>query len=169
MDQTSAPKIKRTHDVGETPFQFISKIESILQGWDQINKKMVFLFKADTGNWGYWDKDTEQVVEISEWEGKAAFIRGVKIKMAVYHRLHLLFTQPVIYGEYDSVSRKEIKMQTSEAIVTVTDQAHKLLLEQMSGRSQNDIYRFGWTSRKLGRRVIKFIDKVTWVNLATIQ
>ena len=163
MNNPEIPKIKKVADVGDMPFLFIKKTESILQGWDKSIRKTIYLFKTETGHWGYFDKETNQVIAITQWKEKAAYIDGRWVKMALYHRVHLKFTQPISYSSWDSAQKKQIQATTQEAIVTITDTAYKSLLEQMKGRDANSVYNFSFTSRKLGNRTITYVNKAVWV------
>lgn len=163
MDNQDLPKIKKIADVGEIPFQFVEKTESILQGWDKSINKTIYLFKTDTGAWGYFDKSSQQVVDVTQWKKKAAWVENHWVTMTLYHRVHLRFSQPVSYSDWDSVARKQYTAQTSEAIVTMTDTSYKSLLEQMKGRDTNAYYKFAFTSRKLKGRMVNYVDKVVWV------
>lgn len=167
MDNQEIPKIKKIIDIGETPFNFIEKAESILQGWDSKIRKTIYLFRTDTGPWGYYDKDSKQVIEIDQWKGKSAWINDHWVKMALYHRVKLLFTKPVTYSGWDSATRKPVKQTTQEAIVTITDTAYKSLLEQLEGRPAESILKFVFTTRKMKNKTITYIDKVVWVNTNT--
>jgi len=163
MSNQEIPKIKKVADVGKTPFTFIEKTESILQGWDNTIKKTIYLFKTDGGKWGYFDKESRQIIEITHWRDKAAWIAGHWVVMSLYHRVHLAFTQPISYSNWDSVLKKEYKESTEDGIVTITDTAYKSLIEQMNGRDENDIYKFSFTSRKLKGRQVTYVDKAIWV------
>ena len=136
------PKIRKVAEVGETPFQFIEKQENILQGYDKTIRRSVYLFKMTDGNWGYYDKETSQTIPINQWKGKAAMIDGRWVIMTLYHRIHLRFSEQVIYSNWDKESRKEVRMQTPEAIVTITDSAFKSLTEQIEGRDPGSLFKF---------------------------
>jgi len=163
MSNQEIPKIKKVADIGEAPFLFIEKTESILQGWDKTIRKTIYLFKTDSGNWGYFDKDTNQVIEISQWKEKAAYVGDHWVKMSLYHRVRLKFTQPISYSAWDSGQRRQVQETTQDAIVTITDTAYKSLLEQMNGRDAQSVYQFTFTSRKMGGRTVTYVDKAVWV------
>lgn len=163
MDNQELPKIKKIADVGEVPFQFVEKTESILQGWDKASNRTIYLFKTDTGQWGYFDKDSQQVIDVTRWKDTAAWVSNRWVKMTLYHRAHLRFSQAITYSEWDSVARRQYPMQVAEAIVTMTDTAYKSLLEQMKGRNLEAFYQFVFTSRKLKGRMVNYVDKVVWV------
>lgn len=163
MDQ-EIPKIQKLNEVGEAPFQFIEKLESILQGWDAKIKKTVYLFKTDTGAWGYYDKDSSQVIEVNQWNKKAAWMNDRWVKMSLYHRIHLMFMFPLDYTGWDAKKRKEIPSQTQEAILTVTDSAYKQILEQLNGRAATSFLKFEFTTRKVQNRQSTYVDKVLWVS-----
>ena len=167
MENQEIPKIKKTADVGETPFNFIERTESILQGWDKQIKKTIYLFRTNTGAWGYFDKDSGQVIEINQWKGKAAWINGHWIKLSLYHRIKLLFSQPITYNGWDEASHKAVKQTVTEAITTVTDIAYKSLMEQAEGRPAESLFKFVFTTRKLGGRNVTYVNKVVWVNTST--
>jgi len=164
MDNETTPKIKKLSDVGEAPFQFIEKTESILQGWDSKIKKTIYLFKTDTGFWGYFDKDSSQVIAVNSWKEKAAWIGDHWVKMSLYHRIKIIFNEPITYGSWDKISKKEIKMETKEAIVVVTDTTYKQLLEQLNGREETSVLKFHFTTRKIQNRQATYVDKVLWVS-----
>ncbi|MCK4501214.1 hypothetical protein KAU11_12005 [Candidatus Babeliales bacterium] len=167
MENQTIPKIKKVADVGETPFNFIEKTESILQGWDKQIKKTIYLFRTDTGAWGYYDPDSGQVIEVHQWKSKAAWVNGYWVKMAIYHRLKLLFSTPITWSGWDKANNKAVKETASEVIVTVTDTAYKTLIEQLEGRPAESLFKFVFTTRKLGGRNVTYINKVVWVNTAT--
>ena len=158
------PKIKKVVEVGETPFQFIEKLESILQGWDKTINRTVYLFKADSGAWGYYDKETNQVIEVNQWKEKAAWIVDHWVKMSVYHRVRIKFASPINYSGWDSSARKEIPATTDEAIIVITDSAYKQLVEQLNGRPQSSYLKFIFITRKIGNKNSTYIDKVVWVS-----
>lgn len=157
------PKIKKLNEVGESPFQFVEKVESILQGWDSKIRKTIYLFKADSGNWGYYDKDTSQVIDVTQWKDKAAWLGDHWVKMSLYHRIHVHFHPPLNYTGWDPSSRKEIPATTSEAIIVVTDSAYKQILEQLNGRAATSLLKFQFTTRKIQNRQSTYVDKVLWV------
>ena len=163
-NKTEIPRIKKIAEVGENPFQCIEKTESILQGWDSTISKTVYLFKTDDGSWGYFDKETSQVIPISQWKEKAAWINGHWVKMALYHRVHVRFSEEVSYSEWNSEEKKQYSDSTLEAIITMTDTSYKSLIEQMTGRERDSFFKFGFTTRKMGKRTITYVDKVLWVN-----
>jgi len=163
MDNQDLPKIKKIADVGETPFQFVEKTESILQGWDKTIGRTIYLFKTTTGAWGYFDKDSGQVIDVTQWKGKAAWVQNHFVMMTLYHRVHLIFAQPVSYSEWDSSANRRYQVEATEAIVTMTDSSYKSLIEQMNGRDANAVYKFSFTSRKLKGRMVNYVDKVVWV------
>jgi len=163
MKNQEIPKIRKTADLGEATFKFIEKTESILQGWGRALGRTIYLFKMDNGAWGYFDKETEQFMEVTEWREKAAFVYGQWVKMALYHRIHLVFTEELTYAEWDPSVKREFFKATQEAIVTVTDLAYKSLLEQMNGRDAEATYKLIFTTRKMGKRNVTFADKVVWV------
>lgn len=163
MSNQDLQKIKKIADVGEVPFQFVGKTESILQGWDKSINKTIYLFKTDTGAWGYFDKDSGQVIDVNQWKEKAAWISDHWVKMTLYHRVHLRFSQPISYSAWDSVARRNYKQTVAEALVTMTDTSYKSMLEQMKGRDANAFYQFVFTTRKLRGRMVSFVEKVVWV------
>lgn len=163
MSNQEIPKIKKTADIGDTPFYFIGKTESILQGWDKTIGKTIYLFRTDSGKWGYFDKETNQVIDVNQWREKAALISGHWVKMALYHRVHLKFINPISYSAWDSVAKKQYPVSTQEAIVTITDSSYKSLIEQMSGRDGNSTYKFLFVSRKIGDRKITYVKSALWV------
>jgi len=163
MDQ-DIPNIKRLIEVGENPFQFINKLESILQGWDQSKGKTIYLFKTDSGKWGYYDKTTSQVIEITSWNGKAAFVGDHYVKMALYHRIRIKFMQPIKFSAWDESARKEYPSETQEAITLVTDNAYKQIVEQLNGRAATSLLKFHFVTKKIGQRTSTYVDKVLWVS-----
>lgn len=169
MNNQELPLIRKISEVGETPFQFVEKKETILQGWHAPSKKNVFLFKNDQGQWSNYDSAVKKVVPVTQWDGKSAMINGAWVKLAIYHRINLLFVKPITYSAWDASAKKEVKAQTQEAIVVVTDTAYKLLCEQLNGRDPMSFLKFGWTSKNVGGRQMTYVDKVLWVNPSTIQ
>ncbi len=163
MDQ-DIPKIKKLVEVGENPFQFVSKSESILQGFDQKIQRTIYLFKTDSGAWGYFDKDSSQVIEVTKWKEKAALVNDHWVKMAIYHRIIVNFLFPLSYTGWDDVNKVEVPAETSEAILLVTDNTYKQILEQLNGRAANSVLKFHFVTRKIGKRQATFIDKVLWVS-----
>ncbi len=163
MDQ-DIPKIKKLVEVGENPFQFVSKSESILQGFDQKIQRTIYLFKTDSGAWGYFDKDSSQVIEVTKWKEKAALVNDHWVKMAIYHRIIVNFLFPLNYTGWDDVNKVEVPAETSEAILLVTDNTYKQILEQLNGRAANSVLKFHFVTRKIGKRQATFIDKVLWVS-----
>jgi len=164
MDNQDLAKIKKIAEVGETSFQFIEKTESILQGWDKTAGKTIYLFKTDTGAWGYYNKERGKVVDVTSWKEKSAYVHDHFVPMTLYHRVHLLFTSPISYSEWDSATKKQKKDITMEAIVTMTDTSYKSMLEQMQGRDPNSFYKFVFTSKKLKGRMVNYVEKVVWVS-----
>lgn len=163
MDQ-DIPKIKKLVEVGEAPFQYISKLESILQGWDQKIMRTIYLFKTDSGAWGYYDKETAQVLEVTQWKEKAALVNDHWVKMSIYHRIIVKFLSPINYSGWDETNRKEVPTTTSDAIILITDSAFKQIQEQLNGRAANSVLKFHFITRKIGRRESTYIDKVIWVS-----
>jgi len=163
MDQ-EIPKIKKVVEIGETPFQFIAKEESILQGWDAKIRKTIYLFKTDSGNWGYYDKETSQVIDVTQWKEKAAWVGDHYVKMSLYHRIIIRFAQPLNYSGWDPATRREVPVTTTEAMVVVTDSAYKQIVEQLNGRPADSFLKFQFTTRKIQNRQSTYIDKVVWVS-----
>jgi len=60
--------------------------------------------------------------------------------------------------------KKQYSDSTLEAIITMTDTSYKSLIEQMTGRERDSFFKFGFTTRKMGKRTITYVDKVLWVN-----
>jgi len=158
-NKLEAPAIKKVAEIGETSFQYIGEKEKILQGWDKELKKMLYLFKTDTGNWGYWDKETSQLIKVTQWKEKAALINSRWVKMALYHRIYVIFDQPITFSEWDSSQKKRVQKTTQDAIITITDSAFKQLEEQMNGRAQESWYKFEFMKRNKG----SYVNKVKWV------
>ena len=163
--QAEAPRIKKIAEVGETPFQFFELGETILQGWDKGIGRTIYLFKTETGNWGYFDKETEQVIEVMQWRGKAALIGNSWIKLSLYRRIRVFFNAIVNYSTWDHISKKNMYKQTQEAILTITNSTYDQLLGQMEGRPPESLYKFVFTSRKIGNRTMSYVNKVLWVDL----
>jgi hypothetical protein len=163
MENKEIAKIRKTADLGDATFKFIEKTESILQGWSTSIGRTIYLFKMDTGEWGYFDKESGQFMGVTEWRQRAALVYGKWVKMSLYHRVHLVFTEDLTYAEWDPSTRKEYFKLAPEAIVTITDLAYKSLLEQMSGRDPESTYKLVFTTRKMGKKNVTFADKVVWV------
>jgi len=157
-------KIKKVSEVGEMPFQFIEKVESILQGWDVTINKTIYLFKTDTGKWGYWDKNRSRIVEINNWEGKSAWIEDHFVKMGLYHRVLLKFQSPLNYTGWDNEKRKEVPSVTDQAIVVITDTTYNQILEQLKGRAEDSFLKFEFTSKNLKSKNSSYVNKVIWVS-----
>ena len=160
--ESESPKIRRLAEVGEAPFQFIEKLESILQGWDSKIGKTIYLFKTDSGAWGYYNKNNNQVIEVNEWEGKAALIGGYFVKMALYHRIQVRFQAPITYSGWDPVSKKEVPASTEIATLVITDKTYKQILDQLKGRAADSNLRFNFVTRKIQDRQSTYIDSVVW-------
>ena len=135
-----------------------------MQGWDKEARKTVYFFRTDNNVWGYYDKETSQVIEPNQWKGKSVFVSGHWVAMALYHRLYLRFTQQVSYSIWDTASKKQAQLSTQNAIVTVTDTAYKSLLKQANGRDPNSIYKFVFTSRKMGKKNVTYVKSAVWVS-----
>lgn len=156
------PKIKKLIEIGNTPFQVIEVIEKVLQGWN--NKKPIFLFKTDSGNWAYYDNDTKQVVDVEQWNGKSALVKGAWIKMGLYHKIHLIFKTPVTYTEYSGQYKGQL-VSANEVSVNITDAAYKALESQMAGRPPNSFYQFTYKKGKTSQ----FVNGAIWVDPAALQ
>jgi len=163
MTQT-LPKIEKLTEVGAIPFQYLDNPENILQWWCKDDKKTKYLFKTDSGAWGYYDKLTTQVIEINQWKGKAAMVEGKWCKLTLYHRVHVRFSQPVIFTGYDPDQRKKIQQTAQEAIILLTDTAFKTLGDAMKGRDANSYYRLSFTTRNKPKGgTMTYVDRIIWV------
>lgn len=164
MTQT-LPKIEKLTEVGNVPFQYLDNPENILQWWDKTANKTKYLFKTDSGAWGYYDRLTQQVIEINQWKGKAALVEGEWCKMVLYHRVHVLFSQPLIFTAYDPEQRKKVQQNAQEAIITLTDTAFNSLQDAMKGREINSFYHLSFTTRNKprGGGTMTYVDKIIWV------
>lgn len=158
------PRIQRIAEIGDAPFQFIEKTESILQGWNAKIRKTVYLFKTEQGPWGYYDKETQQVVEVNDWKGKAALINNSYVKMSLYHRVRLKFLFPLNYKEWDVVAKKEFDSTTTEAIVVLPDTTYKQIMSQLNGRSPESVLKFEFITKKLKGRDTTYVGEVIWVS-----
>lgn len=163
MDQ-ELPKIKNLNEVGEAPFQFIEKVESILQGWDNTIRRTIYLFKTGTGMWGYFDKDSSQVTAVTNWNEDSAWIKGRYIKMSLFHRIHVRFYEPLKYTGWDPATRKEVPAQASDAILLITDSTYHQIQEQLTGRNPLSWLQLHFTSKKLKNRTMVYVDKVIWLS-----
>ena len=145
-------------------FQVVSVKETILQGYSTTKKRTVYLFKSDkTGNWAYWDKDNEKVVDVEQWEENKAWVDSEWVPMSKYHRIELRFVSPVTYTAYQD--GKEVRRDTLHAEVAITDTAFKTLVEQMNGRDENSVYKMCFRERKRpkGRGMMRYVEKFLWV------
>lgn len=152
MVDNTIPKIKKISEIGATPFRIQDVQEKILQGWSKRQKKMLYVFKADSGNWAYYDKESSTMVEISSWREKEAYIMGEWVKMSLYYRVHIVFEVPVNYSSYV----KDLGMQsqlTYEALILLPKTAFELLEQQMVGRDPNSYYIFNYKKLKKGSSV----------------
>jgi hypothetical protein len=160
--ESEIPTIRRLADVGDAPFQFIQKLESILQGWDAKIRKNIYLFKTDSGGWGYYDKNINTVSEVSQWKGKSALVGDHFVKMALYHRIQVKFLFPLTYNSWDKAAKKEVPAETENATLAVTDKTYKQILDQLKGRAADSNLRFNFVTRKIQDRQSTYIDSVVW-------
>lgn len=159
------PKIKRLSDVGDTPFQVVEMVEKILQGWNKKKKRTVYLFRTDDNKWGYYNKESKQIMVISAWKDKAAFVNGEWITMSLYYRLHVRFAQPVTSSSWDPDTRKKTTITLAEAIIILTDSAYKSLEEQRAGRPENSWFKLSFvTQKKKTGGSMTYANKVIWVS-----
>ena len=142
MTEIEIPKIKRTVEVGEIPFQLLEVQEEILQGWNPRLNKTMYLFKSDLGNWAYYDRNTNMVVEVGEWKDRAAHIAGDWVKMTKYFRVAVQFLQPILYTTWDGSEKKNVQKSTEVAILTITKTAFDHLMVAKEGRPEESWYRF---------------------------
>jgi hypothetical protein len=158
------PLIKKIVDIGESPFHFIEKVESILQGWDSTIKKTIYLFKTESGNWGYYNKKAARITDVENWKDKSALIDDHYVKMGIYHRVKLKFLSPLNYAGWDTKKRKEVPATTEEGIVIVTDTTYKQIIEQLNGRNPDSVLKFEFTTKKIGGRNSTYVNKVIWLS-----
>lgn len=165
MDIKELPKIDKLSEIGDKPFRYISTVEKVLQGWNSRVRRTVYLFKTDTGQWGYYDKESQQVIEIDQWKKKAALINGQWIKMTLYHRIQVIFNEPVVFSVWSKMNNKNEQMTAQEALITLTDTAYKHLEEQSKGRPPESWYKLSFTTRKKpnGNGTMTYVDNVVWV------
>lgn len=161
MDQAQLPKIRNNEDIEEQPFRVVGVTEKILQGWDPRIKRTRYLFWNEN-KWCYFDKDTNQIIPVIQWKGKAAFIEGGWVKMTLYHRLHVIFANVVSFKSYDRVAKQNLENFTQEAIITVTDSCYKTLAEVSAGRPEGSWYKLG-IMRKSGKRTVIYADRFIFV------
>ncbi len=165
METTEFPIIKRLSEVGETPFQVIKEFEKILQGWDAKKRRTVYLFKTVNDKWGYFSKESKQIMEVTAWDKKAAFIDGNWVKMSLYHRVLVKFSQPVNSTSWDSSNKRKTIVPLLEAIIILTDTAYKSLIEQMQGRQSGSWFKLSFmTKKKSGGGLMTYANKVIWVS-----
>lgn len=146
------PKITKTSEIGENAFRVVKVEETILQGWDAGQRRMLYLFKNNqTNNWAYYDKDRKQTFDVLDWRDKEAFIMGKYVKMSLYYRVHLVFDIPIEYG----VAGK--KQMTYEALVLLAKTAYEALQQQMVGRDLNSFFKFEYKKLAKGLSVSKVI------------
>ena len=145
------PKIKRISEIGEEPFRLVNMEEAILQGWDKTARKMLYLFKDQTGTWAYFDKNSKMTVQVPEWRDKEALVMGKWIKMSLYYRLHVAFENPITYSIRSRQGSQNF--QTYEGIILVPKAAYEMLQQQMVGRDPNSFYRFKYKQLKSGTTV----------------
>ena len=159
------PKIKKTAEIGNKPFRYISTVEKVLQGWSGRSKKTVYLFKTDTGQWGYYDKETQQVIEVDQWKGKAALINGQWIKMTLYYRIQAMFAQAITFSVWNKMEGKNDQMTAQEVLITLTGSAYKKMEEAMRGRTPESWYQLSFTTRKKsgGKGNMTYVDNVIWI------
>jgi hypothetical protein len=162
---TEIQKIKTLSDVGETPFQVIERQENILQGWDNKKRRSIYLFKTESGVWGYYDKASKQTINISAWKDKSAFVDGNWVKMSLYHRVHVKFAQVVNSNSWDYHNKKRVSVPLTEAIITLTDSAYKSLEEQANGRPLESWFKLSFvTQKKKTGGSMTYANKVIWVS-----
>lgn len=160
-DDLNLPRVRVIKEVGETAFQFLGLVETILQGWSPQKRKQVYLFKPDSGVWSYYDKNSSQIIPISQWSGKAAWVGDEWIKMTKYHKVKLHFLQPITFTSW--VDGKKQPQQGQEVIVTITDTAYKSFVEAAAGRSENSAYQFVFkTTKKKGGGSMTYVEKIIW-------
>ena len=158
------PVIDKILEVGENLFCLLSVKEKILQGWDPKTRRTVYLFKTDTGDWGFYDKETNQVIEVDKWKKKAAWINGRWVKMSVYYKLNVVFEEAVTFSSWNKMERKVDKMTAVEAVIVLTSSAYDHLINQMEGRPKDSFYKLSFATRKkAGGGNMKFVDNVIWV------
>lgn len=162
--ESEIPTIRKLSEIGDNPFQFIEKLESILQGWDAKIRKTVYLFKTDSGEWGYYDKETSQVIKATQWKEKAVLIGDHYVKMALYHRVKVKFMFPLDYTGWDAVNKKEIPAVADFATLVITEKTYKQILDQLNGRVANSFLKFIFVTRKIQDRQSTYIDNVVWVS-----
>lgn len=168
MEIQDLPKIKKLTEIGDKPFRYISTVEKILQGWNNSIQKTVYLFKTDTGEWGYYDKETQQVIDIDQWKKKAALINGQWIKMTLYYRIHIMFAESIQFSSWNKMESKNEQLIAQEALITLTFTAYKKLEEQMRGRAPESFYRLSFATRKKPgkgneKKKMTFVDNVVWI------
>lgn len=148
------PLVKSVSDVGTTPFQFVSKQETILQGFHTGLRRSVYLFRTPDKQWGYYESATKKVVRPSAWDGKSAFIDGAWIKLGLYHRVHLRVPEGLVYNT------KSGPKTVQDFIIPITDSAYKALESQTQGRPLDSFYQF--EMKKLANNRV-YVGSVKWV------
>ena len=108
---------------------------------DQKIHRTVYLFRTADGEWAHYDKETSQVIKIHNWKEKAAMMNGRWIKMALYHRIIIHFTEMLNYAGWDANTKKETPATTADAVIVITDTTYKQLIEQLKGRDEKSIFK----------------------------
>lgn len=166
------PRIKKTAEVGEQPFQLVETQEEILQGWNARLRKVMYLFivegkDGEEGKWSYFDSTSGQVVEVREWNGHAARIGGDWVKMTKYARIVVQFLNPVTYSKWDKDEKKEILVTTDRALLTITKTANEQFVKAREGREPSAWYRFIYRVQNKKKGTV-FVCNVEHVDPANI-
>jgi len=164
MEENQIPKLDKVNEIGGTAFQIIEMKEKILSGWDKLARKSVYLFKMDSGAWGYYNKEAGRVTEVDQWKDKSAWINGQWIRLSIYYRIHVVFANPIEFTVYDYANHRSQRICWQEALIKVTDKTYALMVSASQGRDPRSFYRFGFKAKgKKGGGEMLLVDTVTWV------
>lgn len=155
------PSIRKIQEVGETPFQIVSFVEKILQGYHTGIKRSLYLFKTNNGVWGYWDPKLRRVIEELQWKENSCFLENKWVPMTAYYKFHVQFFEPIVFSLWNKDQRIEEQFETTEAIISLTDAANKTFQEAMVGRAPDTWYKLQFkTQNKKGGGEMTFVEKV---------
>ena len=153
------PQIRQLSDVKDQPFQIVSYVEKILQGWNKKIKKSNYLFKTNNGVWGYYNPRSRKVEEDLEWKDESVNIDGSFVPMSLYYRWHIRFFEPIEISVWER-GRME-RIDTQEAMVNLPEEANLVFEKEMEGKPPETWYKFTFATKpKRGGGEITYLDGV---------
>lgn len=162
------PKIKKTHEVGDMPFQVVEIQEEILQGWSARQQRQMYLFKNENGQWSYFDKMSGSIKEVTEWKERSANIGGDWVAMTKYFRVHVRFFDFVQYTEWNGAMRQNVLVGTDKAILTLTKTSFEKLQKTIAGKPPDSWYRLIYRTVNQKKRTIVYVDDAVYIDPANM-